>query len=280
MTTLNDFLKIVDIDTVLFNKADDKITFVITELLKKFQSVIKNSVFKSELNLIITTVIIALILFVLDPLGKKEKQTENVKVESAKLISKPEPTSEKKIVASTKEELAVDGINNSPSKKVIVYDPLDNKELDAFIAELRNPGFEVTRVKKDKSYKKILRLNSDGMLYWSKENKLFGKHVPWKPESFSGTEQNKSARTYTLKFKSTNSEVIDYVLKFDHPLSEKIIKGLTDLATKKKSDKAFATKVPPTPSRGVFSNLEAANIAKPVAKPVQEENVVDGTPAK
>jgi len=148
MTTLNDFLKIVDIDTVLFNKADDKITFVITELLKKFQSIIKNSVFKSELNLIITTVIIALMLFVLDPLGKKEKQTENVKVESVKQISKPEPTSEKKIVASTKEELVVDGINNSPSKKVINYEPLDNKELDAFIAELRNPGFEVTRVKK------------------------------------------------------------------------------------------------------------------------------------
>jgi len=124
-----------------------------------------------------------------------------------------------------------------------------------------------------------LRLNSDGMLYWSKENKLFGKHAPWKPESFSGTEQKKNAGTYTLKFKSTNSEVIDYVLKLEYPLSEKIIKGLTDLATKKKTDKAFATKVPPTPSRGVYSNLEAANIAKPVANPVQEENVVDGTPA-
>jgi len=274
MTTLNDFLKLVDIDTVLFNKADDKITFVITELLKKFQSIIKNSVFKSELNLIITTVIIALILFVLDPLGKKEKQTENVKLESAKK-SKPEPSSEKKVVSTKEEKLAVEGINNSPSKKVIVYDPLDDKELEAFIAELRNPGYEVTRVKKDKSYKKILRLNSDGMLYWSKENKLFGKHAPWRPESFSGTEQNRNAGTYTLKFKAANSEVIDYVLKLDHPLSEKIIKGLTDLATKKKSDKAFATKVPPTPSRGKFSNPEATS----VAKPVNEENAVVGTPA-
>ena len=110
------------------------------------------------------------------------------------------------------------------------------------------------------------------MLYWSKENKIFGKHPPWKPESFCGTEQNKSAGTFTLKFNSSGG-TIDYVLKIEGSLSpEQLIKGLSDLAVKKVKDKTFATKIPSTPSKGKFSKPEAETaIVVPAISPIKEE---------
>ena len=77
MANVNDIMRILDIDTALFNKADNKIIFVGEQLFAKFQFAVRNSVFKSELNLIIVTFIIATLLFVLDPLGKKSRN-ENI----------------------------------------------------------------------------------------------------------------------------------------------------------------------------------------------------------
>lgn len=277
MAALNDLLKFIDINESLFNKADNKLIFVIEQLIKKFQFAVKNSVFKSELNLIIATFIIALLLFVLDPLGKKQKATafENRTPEPIPEIEKKIPSEKSAVKEDIKEEVTIDG-NKKQTK--VVYGPLDEQKFEAFISELRNPGFEVTRIKKDKSYKKILRLNNEGMLYWSKENKIFGKHPPWKPESFCGTEQNRSAGTFTLKFNSSTG-IIDYVLKIEGSLSpEQLIKGLSDLAVKKVKDKSFATKIPSTPSKGKFSKPEAETaIVVPAVSPVKEEETTGTT---
>lgn len=44
-------------------------------------------------------------------------------------------------------------------------------ELDSFVSELRNPGFLLNVIgSKDGQKQKILRLDKDGQLYWSKEN--------------------------------------------------------------------------------------------------------------
>lgn len=288
MTTVNDLLKIFDIDVVLFNKASNKLAFVSEELFNKAQFFIKNTVLTSEVNVFIATLIITVFLYLLDPLGKRT-QTEKVssvkvepKVETESTESKSVAESVKAVIQpnkteSVKEEIVTRADGKKQTK--IVYHALDDTQFDAFIAELRNPGYEVTRVKKDKAYKKILRLNNEGMLYWSKESKIFGKHLPWKPESFYGTEQNRTAGTFTLKFKSPNGDARDYVLKVDAPLSsEKIIQGLTDLAMKKNKDKEFGTKIPPTPAKGKFTNPESL-ILTTTENAVEIENVAT-TPSK
>jgi hypothetical protein len=136
MANVDDIMRILDIDTSLFNKADNKILFVGEQLFMKFQFAVRNSVFKSELNLIIVTFIIATILFVLDPLGKKSREERitppPVEIDAAKSEKIVSAKKEASLKSEKKEEDVVI-INGKKSQKV-KYEPLDSETFDAFVA--------------------------------------------------------------------------------------------------------------------------------------------------
>ena len=93
--------------------------------------------------------------------------------------------------------------------------------------ELRSPGIKVMRIKGNTSYKKILRLNEDGMLYWSRKDTFFSNSKPWKPELLCSTHINATTAVITLTYnrpknnddKGNQTSTKRYDLQVEYPMT-------------------------------------------------------------